>query len=253
MRFASLGSGSRGNALLVERGETRLLIDNGFSLRELEARLARVGREAGQLSAVLVTHEHNDHIGGIGPLARKYRLPVYMTHGTRTASVADALPRLELISSHEPFAIGELEVMPYPVPHDAREPCQFVFADGARRLGLLTDSGRITQHIVDQLGRCDALVLECNHDAQMLADGPYPSFLKARVGGGLGHLSNAQAAELLERLDVSALQHIVAAHISEKNNTPALARAALGTVLGCDEAWVACAEQEGGLDWRELA
>lgn len=254
MRFALLGSGSRGNATLVVKGSTAILIDCGFSARELELRLARVGLQSAQLSAIVVTHEHNDHIGGVGAVARKHKLPVWMSHGTFRAAERrlGPLPQWHTINCHLPFAIGELELSPYPVPHDAREPCQFVLSDGDRRLGILTDAGRSTQHIESCLSGCDALILECNHDPQMLAEGPYPPALQARVGGALGHMSNAQAAELLSRLDVGALQQLVAAHISEKNNRPELAVMALSETMGCEREWIAVADQDAGLDWREI-
>ncbi len=253
MRFASLGSGSRGNATLVEHGGTRILIDCGFSVRETERRLARLGCEAESISAVLVTHEHTDHAGGVARLARRYGIPVWMTPGTWAARDFGALPAANDLNCHESLAIGDLCIEPFPVPHDAREPCQFVFTDGQRRLGLLTDAGRSTQHIEERLAGCDALLLETNHDLEMLAGGDYPPSLKLRVGGGLGHLSNVQAAEVLGRLDCSRLQHVVAAHLSENNNRPALARTALATTLGCSEEWITVADQEHGFDWRSIA
>ncbi len=251
MRFASLGSGSRGNATVVEQDSTLLLVDCGFSVRETERRLLRLGRDAEQVTAVLVTHEHSDHIGGVALFARKYRVPVWMTPGTR-AACRDEPDGIELFSSHAAFAVGDLEVTPFPVPHDAREPAQFVFGNGALRLGVLTDTGSLTPHIEQQLGGCDALFLECNHDRAMLADGPYPPVLKRRVGGDFGHLSNDQSAELLRRIDCSRLQHIAAAHLSEKNNTPALARDSVSQALDCGGEWVAVADQQQGLGWRDL-
>lgn len=253
MRFASLGSGSRGNATLVEAGTTRVLVDCGFSVRETERRLARLGTAAGDLAALLVTHEHGDHIRGVPALARKYRLPVWLTRGTWHVLRDRDLPEVHHCDGHQAFAIGDLHIAPFTVPHDAREPCQYVFGDGARRLGVITDTGRLTPHIVTCLDRCDALVLECNHDTRMLAEGPYPAALKHRVGGPLGHLSNCQAAALLGELDTSRLQHLVAAHLSDKNNRPALAREALGRALGCAGDWIAVAGQEEGLGWRQIA
>lgn len=251
MRFASLGSGSRGNATLVEQGNTLLLIDCGFSLRETERRLQRLGREPGQLSALLVTHEHSDHIGGVAAFARKHRIPVWLSAGTR-AACRDDLADARVFNSHTVFGIGDVEIRPFPVPHDAREPAQFVFSNGAKTLGVLTDTGSLTPHIDLQLSGCDALILECNHDREMLANGIYPPSLKARVGGDFGHLSNDQSAQLLQRIDCSRLQHIVAAHLSEKNNTQALAQAAVCGALGCATDWVSVATQDNGLDWREL-
>ncbi|MEJ5210154.1 MAG: MBL fold metallo-hydrolase, partial [Burkholderiales bacterium] len=216
MRFACLGSGSEGNALLVESGATRLLLDCGFNLRETAARLARLGRAPGDLSAILVTHEHGDHVRGVFRLAAKFGLPVWLSHGTHLhLAAAGQLPEeFHLFDTHHPFTVGDLLIQPFPVPHDAREPAQFVFSDGTRRLGVLTDVGRCTPHIEAMLDGVDALVLECNHDADLLAAGPYPPALKRRVAGDYGHLSNAAAAALLARLDTRRLQHIVAAHLS---------------------------------------
>lgn len=253
MRFTLLGSGSKGNATLVEKRTTRLLIDTGFSLRELERRLAIAGLEASDLSAVLVTHEHSDHISGVGALARKYGLPVWMTPGTWRRQRTGKIPHLSMFNCHEKFAIGDIEVHPFPVPHDAREPAQFVFSDGEKRLGLLTDAGMVTPHIETQLHGCDALIMECNHDTEMLLSGPYPPALKKRVAGQLGHLSNDQAEAVITAIDCSRLQHLVAAHLSEKNNLPQLACEALSRGLGCEEQWIALADQENGLDWREIA
>lgn len=252
MRFACLGSGSRGNATLVEAGGTCVMIDCGFTARETEGRLARLGKTPADLSAILVTHEHSDHIGGVAPFARRHGVPVWMTVGTRVNSVAGELPALHLFSSHEPFTLDGLTVHPYPVPHDAREPAQFVFDDGAHRLGILTDAGAVTPHMEDMLADCDGLVLECNHDPHMLATGPYPPSLKARVGGRYGHLSNAQAGAILARVKGRRLQHVVAAHLSEKNNRPELARNALSDTLNCEPEWISVADQDRGLGWREL-
>ena len=252
MRFASIGSGSRGNGTLVELENTLVLIDCGFTIAEVERRMARLGKTPADLSAIVVTHEHGDHIKGVGPLARRYKIPVWMTHGTARHERIGTLPELNYFNSHECFVIEDLELSPYPVPHDAREPAQFVLGDGQHRLGILTDVGCWTPHIEQQLSACDALLLECNHDRDMLYQGSYPYSLKQRVGGRHGHLSNAQAAELLARLDNSRLQHLVAAHLSEENNQPALAQDALAGVLDCEADWIAIADQEQGLDWREV-
>ncbi|HET9700733.1 MAG TPA: MBL fold metallo-hydrolase, partial [Burkholderiales bacterium] len=173
MRFASLGSGSRGNALLVEAGRTRILLDCGFSVRETETRLARLGVEARQLDAILVTHEHDDHVGGVARLAARHGIPVWLTHGTLRATPAISGAQVRVFDPHQRFTLGDLEVEPFPVPHDAAEPAQYVFGDGAHRLGVLTDIGEPTPHVAATLSGCDALVLECNHDAEMLARGPY--------------------------------------------------------------------------------
>lgn len=254
IRFASLGSGSEGNGLVVESGSTRVLVDCGFRLSDTVRRLARLGLAPDDLDAVLVTHEHDDHAGGVARFARRYDLPVYLTYGTLVAFGAGGamMPRMSLIDSHTPFLIGELEIHPYPVPHDAREPSQFVFSDGERRLGLLTDTGDSTPHIERMLSGLDALVLECNHDLELLQNGPYPPTLKRRISGRYGHLDNATAARILGGIDCSRLQHFVAAHLSAQNNTPELARAAVSAALNCEPAWIAIATQSHGLDWRDV-
>lgn len=253
MRFASLGSGSRGNALVVEVGNTRLLIDAGFGPREISRRLERLGVTADAVDAVLVTHEHSDHIGGVFACAQRFDWAVLLTHGTLAACREDgANPYITMIDSHEPIAVGDICVHPFPVPHDAREPVQFVLADGAKRLGVLTDAGHVTPHMLAMLDACDALVVECNHDAGMLAQGSYPPALKRRVGGLWGHLDNAAAALLLSHIDRSRLRHVVAAHLSAENNRPALAQAALSTVLDCAEQWIGVATQEEGFAWRDI-
>lgn len=254
MRFASLGSGSDGNALVVQHRSSCVLMDCGFSLSEVSMRLARLGLTANELTGIVVTHEHSDHISGVARLANKYSIPVWLTHGTRLAQskTMACLPYVTEIDPHSPFFIGDLQVRPYIVPHDAAEPVQYVFSDGARRLGVLTDTGCSTRHIESVLSGCDALVLECNHDVDMLANGNYPPSLKRRVGGRFGHLNNGDAGALLARLDNSHLQHIVAAHLSRRNNTPQLAVKALSTALGCAEDWIAVATQDQGLAWREI-
>lgn len=254
MRFASLGSGSEGNALVVQHGSTTVLMDCGFNLTETMDRLARLGLSPESLDAILVTHEHGDHIAGVSRLARKFSRPIWLTHGTLRAH-AKALAGIQgicEIDPHSSFEIGGLLVQPYLVPHDAAEPVQFVFGDGVKRLGVLTDAGCSTPHIEQTLSACDALVLECNHDTVMLANGDYPYSLKQRVGGRFGHLSNAQAASLISALDCSRLQHIVAAHLSRKNNTPDLAVHALSTALSCNPEWIGVATQAEGLDWRAV-
>jgi phosphoribosyl 1,2-cyclic phosphodiesterase len=256
MRFASLGSGSSGNSLAIEAAATRVLLDCGFGLREAMQRILRLGLEPEQISGILVTHEHDDHAGGVFRFANKYRIPVWLTHGTFTMSQrylpAQCNFTVHIIDSHEAFSIGDLYIQPFPVPHDAREPVQFVLGDGQRRLGILTDTGTSTPHIENMLSGCDGLVLECNHDLEMLMNGPYAYPLKKRVSGRLGHLDNQTSASLLSRLDNSRLKHLLAAHLSTQNNHPHLARNALSTALGCEPEWIGIADQEQGFDWRQL-
>lgn len=254
MRFASLGSGSEGNALLVEVAQTRVLMDCGFGLNDTLRRLERLGITPEQLNGIVVTHEHGDHVSGVAKLARRFDIPVWLTHGTLRAQtkIFTNIPTLHEIDAHAPFAIGDVQVQPYPVPHDAVEPVQYVFGDGARRLGVLTDVGCSTPHIEATLSGCDALVLECNHDSELLENGDYPYSLKQRVGGRYGHLNNDQSAQLLAKLDASRLQHLIAAHLSHKNNTPELAVSALRAVLDREIGFVGVATQQEGFGWREI-
>lgn len=255
LRACSLGSGSGGNALVVEARDgsivTRVLVDNGFNLKQLGRRLERAGLSLDDIDAVLVTHEHSDHVGGVARYACKAGLPVYCSEGTARAAglPGRGVQWRELVSGVRQV-IGAVVVDPFEVPHDAAEPLQFVFGDGQRWLGLLTDAGEPTVTIVAALRRVDALVLECNHDETMLRVGPYAAFLKARIAGARGHLSNAQAAALLREVECTRLQWVAAAHLSAQNNTKELAREALAAVLGCVPGEVAVADQEEGLDWR---
>jgi len=251
MRFASLGSGSSGNATLIEAEGTRLLIDCGFSIKETVKRLQRFDLSPDDIDALLVTHEHGDHLRGVAPLARRYKFPVWMTHGTYRAGRDVKIPNLKLFHAHQDFQIGALSIQPFPVPHDAAEPCQFVFEHKKQRLGVLTDLGSITPFVVENLSGCDALLLECNHDRDMLRNGPYPNYLQARVGGDYGHLENSQAADLLQRMDRSRLKKLALGHLSEKNNRPELALAAIQAVVGQPK-WLSVLDQAQGIDWQEV-
>jgi phosphoribosyl 1,2-cyclic phosphodiesterase len=255
VRFASIGSGSEGNGLLVEAGNTRILIDCGFGVRDTVARLARLGVTPESLDAILVTHEHNDHAGGVPAFAGKYDIPVWLTFGTifEVGDRFDGIAQIFGFDSHDVFRVGDLEIHPFPVPHDAREPVQFVVSDGQHRLGLLTDIGGSTPFVQASLTGCHALVLECNHDRELLATSDYPPSLKNRIAGRFGHLHNEAAAALLAALDTSRLQHIVAAHLSQQNNTPQKARVALAGALRCAEDWIGIADQTEGFGWRALA
>lgn len=220
----------------------------------MSRRLARLDLTGDDVDAVLVTHEHSDHIGGVFACARRFGWAVLLTHGTLAASRGDdPHEQITIIDSHEPHSIGDISLQPFPVPHDAREPVQFVLTDGARRLGVLTDAGHVTTHMLAMLDGCDALVLECNHDSRMLAQGSYPPALKQRIGSPWGHLDNAAAADLLGRLDHGRLRHVIAAHLSQENNTPALVQAALAAVLNCDPGWIGLADQESGFGWRDIS
>ena len=259
MRFCSLGSGSAGNATLVEASSgtttSRVLIDCGFSLRELQARLARIGLGCDDLDAVFITHEHGDHIGCAVTLAKRHAVPLWMSRGTWRAIGAPELPEplLHFARDGASIAVGDLLLMPYTVTHDAQEPLQLRLSDGARHLGVLTDVGSITPHLIASLQRCDALLIECNHDRQMLANSSYPASLKSRIGGRLGHLANDLSAQVLAACLHDGLKHLVAAHLSERNNTPQLARAALAaasTALRDDD--IVVADPRIGFDWLDL-
>ena len=215
MGIASLGSGSRGNGTLVAIGDAVFLVDCGFNLKQTEQRLARLQLSPGDLTAILVSHEHSDHIAGVAALAHRYQIPVYASFGTLKNGPQDFT--CQAFDGDVPFELAGVTVNPVVVPHDAREPTQFVFEQDGKRVGVLSDLGCITKHVVDQFANCDYLLLEANHDRDMLLRGSYPPALKRRVGGDLGHLSNTQAFELLHRIAHPNL-HVVIGHISEQNN-----------------------------------
>jgi len=219
LRFCSLASGSRGNALLVESSGTLLLIDCGLPLRTLEERMRAIDRSPDDIEAVLVTHEHGDHVSGLGPLLRSIHRPVWATHGTGRA-IRD-VDEFHDVRYGRDFSIGSIRICPFPVPHDAREPVQYRFEADGLRLGVLTDTGHISSHVQRTLDGVDALAVEFNHDLDSLRSGPYPDRLKARVGSRLGHLNNAQAAGLVESLDRERLRWVIALHVSQQNNSPA--------------------------------
>jgi len=252
MRIASLGSGSKGNATLVDTGETLLLIDCGLPRRDVEERLQSRGVSGQDIDAILVTHEHGDHCRGVAPLAKAHDLPVFLTAGTATSGQLEGLTSGVVIRPGDQFAVGDVDICAEPVPHDAREPVQFCFNHKDLKLGVLTDLGSITPHVVQAFSGCDALVLEFNHDPQMLADGPYPYAVKKRVGGDFGHLTNAQARQFLDHADTTRLKMLFVAHISQQNNVPELADAALSGWSGLASCQVIHATQQTGFDWCDL-
>lgn len=250
LRFASLGSGSRGNASLVEFGSTLLMVDCGLPCKIVEERLRAVDREPRDVTAILVTHEHTDHVQGVATFAKRYNTPVWMTPGT--ASALRTITRVQHLSSHRELTIGGIGVRPYPVPHDAREPCQFTFAAAGRRLGMLTDAGHVTPHMLEQLTGCDALALECNHDLDSLERGSYPDSLKARVASRFGHLNNGQTTELLCRLDATRVQWVLGLHLSERNNSPEHVRDTLRPALETARYPLHLATQDAPTPWLTL-
>lgn len=259
MKFASLGSGSAGNALIISAVSgattTTVMLDCGFGVKETERRLMRLGKLPQDIAAIVVTHEHSDHVGGVFKFARRYGIPVWLTYGTFQAIGEQACKdvALHFCRDSQELIIGDMALLPYTVPHDAREPVQYVVNDGRCKLGVLTDAGQSTPHLVQALGACDALVLECNHDRQMLDDSRYPPSLKRRIGGAYGHLDNATSAAILSALDKQRLKTLVGAHLSLKNNTPALARTALCGALGAHPSEIMIACQEQGFDWVQIS
>ena len=234
MRFCLLASGSAGNAVYVESGGTRLLVDGGLSGRELADRLGRVGADPASLAGIVVSHEHADHVLGVGVLARRYRLPVYI-HPRTLEAAAPRLGRLDRVvpfRTGESFPVGSLRLRPFPVPHDAVRPVGFLLEGRGRRLGLATDMGFVPALVRERLRGCHALVLESNHDPDLLRKGPYTWPLKQRILGRNGHLSNQAAAALLRDLLHPGLQRVVLAHLSQVNNLPELAMETAGAVLG---------------------
>jgi phosphoribosyl 1,2-cyclic phosphodiesterase len=227
-------------------------MDCGFTVADTKLRLERVGLAPRDLAGILVTHEHDDHMGGVARFARRYAIPVYLTRGTAQWLPPDfPAVLLRIIDSHFPVAIDAMSVEPFPVPHDAREPVQYAFTDGNARLGVVTDLGCITQHVVEKLSGCTALVIECNHDLDMLMEGPYPVSLKQRVAGRFGHLDNLGARRLVEALDRGRMRHLIAAHLSKQNNRPELATEALSCGANCEREWIGVATQEDGFAWRD--
>lgn len=232
MNTCLLASGSKGNSLLVCNGRTRLLIDAGLSTRELCRRLALVQVAPETLDAVLVTHEHVDHVRGLGLLSRRYKLPVYLHHGVAAVLADNQRPeRVVEFETGGEFAVGDLGVKAFPVTHDALATVGFAISGTSGKVGVATDLGVSTRLVAEELCRCQTLVLESNHDEVMLRDGPYPWPLKQRIKGNHGHLSNRDSAELLETLCWEGLETVFLAHLSETNNHPGLARTTAEQVL----------------------
>lgn len=254
LRYKSLGSGSTGNATLVlaeHAGQaTHLLIDCGLGIRQLDERLALAGVAASQLSGIFITHEHADHIGCARTLALRNRIPVWMSRGTHAALGApDFDGLLQFASDGQAIELGALCLLPFTVPHDAREPLQLVCSAGPRRLAVVTDLGHASSHVMSQLMGCANLLLEFNHDSDLLAQSGYPPFLKQRIAGEHGHLSNAAAAAMVQVLQGQGLRQLTAAHLSRQNNRPELVQACLAALPGTDALAVQIAHESHGTPW----
>ena len=256
LRFRSLGSGSSGNATLVEASgiaPLRVLVDCGLGLKQLLYRLGESGLQAEDINAVFITHEHGDHIGCARALALRYRIPVWMSHGTHSAiGSPDFDGLLNRARDGKAIDLGGLQLTPFTVPHDAREPLQLSCTDGSSKLGILTDLGHATEHVLAHLKHCDALLLECNHDTEMLERSAYPPFLKRRVGGDYGHLSNTAAAAIVGALNHARLKHLVAAHLSLQNNLPSMVRSLMADTLCCGVDEIIVASPDAGTCWLQL-
>ena len=272
LRFKNLSSGSTGNATLVEAtggvaaNTTRLLVDCGLGLQRLMAALDLADVRPSQIDAIFITHEHGDHLGCVVQFASRYSIPVWASNGTH-AALKDMRLRQKAKQTNQtqlapdfddlvriaqdtcPVDLGELQFNPFTVPHDAREPLQLSCTDGIAKLGILTDLGHASPHVLEQLMQCHALLLECNHDTDMLAHSSYPPFLKSRVGGDFGHLSNTAAAEILAALQHDGLRHVAAAHLSQQNNKAELAQSSLSGVLGCLPTEIMIAQPDLGTPW----
>jgi len=245
----SLGSGSKGNATLVKFANTLLLIDCGFSCKEIERRMQLKNIATSDVTAILVTHEHGDHISGVPALSNKYQLPVWMSSGTSYHNKACKIKNLNLFNTHQEFKIEGVTVCPVSVPHDAREACQYVFESQQRKVGILTDLGHVTPYIKQQYQGCDILMLEFNHERDLLLQSAYPQSLKARVSGDLGHLSNSQATEFLTDDITKQLKYLVAMHLSEENNRRELVLNSISAKKLNSSIEVILSNQEVGLDW----
>ncbi len=222
IRFCVLASGSKGNCTYLESHGVRFLVDAGLSAAEITRRLNTIGVSPDSLSGVIVTHEHNDHTRGVGSISRRFDLPVYMTSATHQAA-ARQLGRIKevcIIQSGRSFSIDNITVHPFSIPHDAADPVGFCISNARVKVGISTDLGMVTRLASSELKGCQAVVMEANHDPEMLEQGPYPWELKQRIKGRLGHLSNCQTCQLLEDILHPGLQHVVLAHLSQVNNHP---------------------------------
>jgi phosphoribosyl 1,2-cyclic phosphodiesterase len=227
-----LGSGSSGNCTFLATNRTSVLVDAGFSHREIKKRLAAVGESLSSIQAILITHEHSDHVAGVRRLAAKCKIPVYLTAMTRAALPPKIdLPALETIAAGKSFQLGDLSIEPFTIPHDAVDPVGFRFTAEGLGVAVATDLGYLPENVKHKLHRCHCLIVESNHDLEMLRNGPYPWYVKQRVMARTGHLSNRALGEFLRQDYDGAAQVMVLAHLSEHNNHPQIARMEAGAAL----------------------
>ena len=226
MEVCVLGSGSSGNSIYVRKGQTRVLIDAGLVGKRIGERLVSISVDPSELQAIVVTHEHTDHIKGVGVLARRFGVPIWMTEGTFNSGKKwfRGHERIHLFGNDENFNVGDLSFQPFALSHDAADPVNFLVREGDQVLGIATDMGTVTHLVYERLKIADLVVIEANYDRDLLMNGPYPWNLKRRISGSRGHLSNDRAAETLCRLAQDGLEHAILAHLSDKNNQPHLAR-----------------------------
>lgn len=231
MQFSVLGSGSRGNSVYIESNGTAVLIDAGFSGKQISSRLSSVGKDIASVQAIFLTHEHNDHISGAGVLSRRCRIPVIGNEGT----LRGGEKKLGRLHKEKEFTTGDvvyfrdMEIRSFRISHDTNDPVGYVISDGSHTIGYCTDTGKVSHLMAQRLSSCDALILEFNHDPRMLKEGPYPLALQQRVRSSHGHLSNEDAADFLRQVGSEGLDYVVLAHLSGANNLPDLAlKAAAG-------------------------
>jgi len=253
MEFCSLGSGSSGNSFIVKNNQTILMIDCGFGLKETIDRLEKYQINPSEINAILLTHEHEDHIKGAFSLANKFQIPIYLSYGTHQMShkkINDGYKiKFELIKNFDSFMIDDISVSPMPVPHDAREPLQYRFDCMDKSIAIMTDLGKITKHVVQKLLRINLLVLEFNHDDEMLSDSDYPDSLKKRINGQYGHLENKESLKLLSSISHPELSWVIAAHLSEKNNKIDLVKQMIFEIVDKYSSNVGVIDQDLGLEW----
>ena len=256
MRFCSLGSGSSGNSYVVQDNDTTLLVDCGFGLNETVIRLDRYGIKPSELNAILLTHEHEDHIKGAFSFSNKYKVPIYLSHGTFKMCKKRINDNYDInfnfIKSFQSFMINEIEVTPIPVPHDAREPFQFKFISNLKSIAIITDLGFITKHLIKNLKEINGLVIEFNHDKSMLINSEYPQSLKDRVSGIYGHLENMESIKLLKSINYKSIKWIAAAHLSVKNNDKKLVRRLIYDATFKEQESIKIIDQAEGIDWLNV-